>query len=74
MYCSDETHERLKRQTYDGPPGPRGPAGPTGPRGRQGPAGFPGQGGTPGSIYIYLHNTSMPELIHKILKRFLWHR
>ena len=51
MYCSDETHERLKRQTYDGPPGPRGPSGPSGPQGPPGPAGFPGPSGTPGSTF-----------------------
>ena len=47
VYCSNENHERLKRQIFGlvGPPGQPGPAGPPGYPGFQG---YPGAPGKPG--------------------------
>ena len=44
VYCSNENHERLKRQIF----GQQGPPGPPGPRGQPGYPGFVGARGPPG--------------------------
>ena len=44
VYCSNESHERLKRQIF----GQQGPPGPPGPRGQPGYPGFVGARGPPG--------------------------
>ena len=44
VYCSIESHERLKRQIF----GQQGPPGPPGPRGQPGYPGFVGARGPPG--------------------------